>query len=79
MDSIIVYRNPMEKAFWEGGYPFPMMLFIVVMAVSFFLTYKLLEKLFNGGRGWNQPDWFLWVSGTIGVILGSLAFIWGMP
>lgn len=76
-ESIIVYRNPMEKAFWEGGYAHPMTFFAVVMAITFFITFKALGKM--TGKHWNQPNWFLWVSGVVGVVCGSIAFIYTMP
>lgn len=73
-DSIIIYRNPAEKAFWEGGYATPFIVFIIVMAVTFFTTYQLL-KLVTGKR-WNEPQWFAWASGIIGISAGSMAFYW---
>ena len=75
MDSIIVYRNPIEKAMWEGGLMLPLMAFVLVMGVTFFITYKLLEK-FSGKPMWKAPEWFLYVSSFVGVTCGSLAFIW---
>jgi hypothetical protein len=45
-ESIIVYRNPIEKAFWEGGYALPMLGFAFVMGITFLITFKSLEKFF---------------------------------
>jgi hypothetical protein len=70
-DSIIVYRNPMEKMIWEGGYLFPILVFAIVMGVSFFGIYKFLEYIFN--KRWNQPVWFLWVSGVGSFLCGWFA------
>lgn len=69
-DSIIVYRNPIEKAFWEGGYAIPMMCFALAMGISFIVTFKILEKVF--GR---QRNWMVWVSGIVGVVSGYFAFV----
>ena len=60
-DSIIVYRNPLEKAIWESNVLPIAIMFAVVMGVVFFLVYKSLEKI--TGKTWKQPDWFMWVSG----------------
>jgi hypothetical protein len=70
-DSIIVYRNPMEKAMWESGNMHLGIIFAITMGITFFLVYKGLEKI--TGEKWNQPNWFLWVSGTLGVIAGVAA------
>lgn len=41
--SIIVYRNPMEAAFWESGIVFPMIVSLVVMFVVAFIMMKVIE------------------------------------
>jgi hypothetical protein len=71
-ESIIVYRNPVEKAIWE--HPLPILVFIAVMAITFFLTYKGLEKV--TGKNWKQPDWFVWVSGIVSITFAILALIY---
>lgn len=64
----------MEKAFWEGGYPLPMFCFILAMGVTFAIVYFILKALFKRKYGWREPTWFLWVAGTIGTIVGCIAF-----
>lgn len=44
-DSIIVYRNPAEQAFWEGGYLIPIIGGIGVGLVVFLALNFLAEKL----------------------------------
>jgi hypothetical protein len=72
-DSIIVYRNPLEKQMWEGNGMAYMGLFFVVAIVSFMLVYKGLCIV--TGKDWRQPEWFLWVSGIVSVSLGVLACV----
>ena len=45
IQSIIVYRNPLEAAFWTGGFPnlFP----IFCGGVGFILTMILLTKIYD--------------------------------
>lgn len=49
MQSVIVYRNPLEAMMWEGlmnGSFFP----IIVGVVVFFCVFLLLNKILNKGR-----------------------------
>lgn len=73
-DSIIVYRNPSERDFYEGGYAPAMLAFALAMGVTFAIVYFILKALFKRKYGWNEPTWFLWVAGTIGTIVGCIAF-----
>ena len=41
--SIIIYRNPLEQAFWESGMVFPLMVSLVVFMVVFLSIYKIME------------------------------------
>lgn len=67
-DSIIVYRNPLEKMIWEGGYLFPIIVFAVVMLVSFIGVYKFLQYIFK-----REHVSFIWVSGIVSFTCGWFA------
>jgi cytochrome c biogenesis protein CcdA len=71
-DSLIIYRNPMEKAFWENGGMFYVIIFAISMGVTFVLTYFLLKKFCH-----REYSWFAWVSGIIGITVGILACVRG--
>lgn len=48
-ESIIVYRNPLEKAMWEGTSDFsffPIMIGVVVFFIAFLALNKVLNNLF---------------------------------
>jgi hypothetical protein len=64
--SIIVYRSPLEKAFWEGGYALPIIAFMIVMTVTFVVTMKLLEWIVRG----RQQPWMLWVCWFVSGLAG---------
>jgi hypothetical protein len=77
-DSIIVYRNPLEKAFWENqnncmGITFT---FAISMGITFFVVYQVLSfcgRRFNWWRCWSEPQWVSWVAGCAGIFMGCLA------
>ena len=51
--SIIVYRNPMEQAFWESGLLLPLVAGSLAGFISFLLIYASIEwilKQFVAGR-----------------------------
>lgn len=58
--SIIVYRNPMEQAFWEGlmnsSAIMPIMFGIVAFFVSFLILNSLLVRVFRASkiRAWHN-------------------------
>ena len=57
--SIIVYRNPMEQAFWEGGYLIPIFGGCSVGLLAFALTYKITDKLlsrFRKNLSWHRQN-----------------------
>ena len=60
--SIIVYRNPLEAAFWEGGYAFPMMVFIVLMFVFALILLKLQEVVFRYAKWSNRGNMYAYTS-----------------
>ena len=45
--SIIVYRNPMEQAFWESGMMIPIVGGIAAGLVAFAAAYKLTGYVIN--------------------------------
>ena len=47
MDSIIVYRNPMEKAMWESGNMHLVPIFAVAMGITFFWFTKLWKSFIS--------------------------------
>lgn len=73
-DSIIVYRNPMEKAFWESmqnGNFIYIAAFVVVSAVVFLVVYLSLIKICKK-IGWRDCDT---VCGLIAIVAaGAAAF-----
>lgn len=71
--SIIVYRNPMEQAFWESGLVFPLMVTVAVTIIYAMIAGKFLESL-----PW-QYQRAKWVSNLYlisVVIVGILTFRW---
>ena len=58
--SIIVYRNPMEQAFWESGMMIPIVGGISAGLLAFAITYKLtdfvLTKFFSNKVGWSKRN-----------------------
>lgn len=73
--SIIVYRNPAEQAFWEGGFAVPIVGGCLVGLVAFILSYQIASMLFQRfGRSimWGRRNSY---STTIASILGITAGI----
>lgn len=57
--SIIVYRNPMEQAFWErasGAEAIPIIASVVIFTAVFILLQKLVDR-FVGWRWNTQRRW----------------------
>lgn len=79
-DSIIVYRNPVEKAIWEN--PLPILWFGAVMFVTFciiFFTCKLIHNKCMINRYGNHrfdDSWTLWVAIPGSILCGILALIY---
>lgn len=63
--SIIVYRNPAEAAFWESGMAFPMM---VGLGVGF-VAAKLYERVSPRGRRAGEVAVAAAVIGVVGTML----------
>lgn len=69
-DSIIVYRNPLEKMFWEnsGTYlPF-MLVFAVLSVITFIAVHKLITHF--GKWGWREPKWVMVVCWAVSLSVG---------
>lgn len=45
--SIIVYRNPAEQAFWESGMAFPLLCSLFAIVVTFLLVVTISEKVIS--------------------------------
>lgn len=56
--SIIVYRNPVEAAFWEGGYAFPLIASMVVLVVVLVALNAIGDRIF--GRHGNRYKFWSW-------------------
>ena len=54
--SIIVYRNPMEQAFWESGAIIP----LFGSGIVFVLVIVAMDKLIGMKYGWRKPLWTQW-------------------
>jgi len=78
-DSIIVYRNPLEKAMWEGmsGVGFStLLLFAAVMFFSFVALYFGITKVTGKGK-WRVDggDWVLGFSLVVSFLVACGA-VW---
>jgi len=76
--SIIVYRNPMEQAMWEGlmssSSLIPIMLGLVAFMVAMLVIARVSERIYNYRQpNWMTPTMFV-VSGAIGIIVAN--FFW---
>jgi uncharacterized membrane protein len=57
VESIIVYRNPLEKMLWEGfmgGQFFPAIAAVVTFFIVLLITFNLLNR-FRPQKRWNSP------------------------
>lgn len=43
--SLIIYRNPLERQFWEGGLLFPVLCGTLITVLTIMLGFKLLDFL----------------------------------
>lgn len=73
--SIIVYRNPVEAAFWESGMAFPLVCGIIAALIVAFLVQALSKRFMPWGSRWYRY--------TSNVVAGSaivtmIAVIWVM-
>lgn len=73
MQSIIVYRNPLEAAFWEsmsGGQLFPIMVGIVAFFAVFLLAQKLIvDRFYRWGNNGTPTNINLFASAVIAVFV----------
>lgn len=78
-ESIIVYRNPVEKMIWEN--PLPILWFGAVMFVTFCITFFICKWIHNKWirckNGYRRNDlWILWVAFPVSILCGILALIY---
>ena len=75
-DSIIVYRNPLEKAVWE--HMGSIALFAIVMLVTFLVTYHICDCLYAKylNKYTKGCNWTLWVASIVSITCGILALIY---
>lgn len=72
--SIIVYRNPVEAAFWESGVIVPLGGFLVVGFVVFLLLMWIAEKV---TKRWQGPNNFVTgAAAVVAICAGLLTFHW---
>lgn len=68
--SIIVYRNPLEQAFWEGtlsGQLFPVIAAVIVFFVVMMVAHNLLDR-YHRPRPWNSS-----ANGYIAMTFGAIS------
>jgi FtsH-binding integral membrane protein len=68
-DSIIVYRNPVEKMFWEQGGFGHALIFGAAMLVTFLVVFWLVEQIKSNNKA-SVP-----VALTLSIIAGCIA-VW---
>lgn len=74
--SIIVYRNPAEAAFWESGMLIPLIGGLGTGFLVFIVLAAIAKKL---SRDWRGPsNLALGAAGIASVAAGLLAFNWLM-
>lgn len=75
--SIIVYRNPLEAAFWESGLLFPLMCAMVAAAIAAVSVDWLLRKI-PGGKALAFRRKYGGVIAAWTAILSATATVWVM-
>jgi hypothetical protein len=75
--SIIVYRNPLEQAFWEGATG-EAMIPVAGGLFVFLLVAWSIATLINIRWKWRAPEWTQWVmwivSGSAGI--ATVKYLW---
>lgn len=71
--SIIVYRNPMEAAFWEGASNasfFPIVVGVVAFFIVFLLIqYLIVDRFYRWNRNSLPTNLNLFVSAVVGALV----------
>lgn len=73
--SLIIYRNPMEKALWEAltdAQAVPVIAGCFVGFLVFLLVFDVITK----GRGYSRDRWPTLVSGIAGLLAGAGVCRW---
>jgi hypothetical protein len=72
--SIIVYRNPAEQAFWESGMIVP----LGAGALMFLFVMMGMDQLISLKYGWRKPlwtQWLMWVA-SITASFATMKWLW---
>lgn len=69
MQSIIVYRNPIEAAFWESNMLIPLLGGMAAGVGLFLLMMWVAGKIYQ--RRYGPPDWVIWFSAAVSIILSG--------
>lgn len=77
-ESIIVYRNPMEKYFWEHSGT--MFLCFIILFASWVSIYWICKKIHNmffidKYRYNSDPAWPIWAA-CIGSFISVISYFW---
>jgi len=72
--SIILYRNPAEQMFWEGGYAFPLIASLATIVVVFLVLMKILEVTVGSWKV-NTTALYSYTTLAVSLIAGVLVFI----
>lgn len=72
--SIIVYRNPAEAAFWESGMLIPLVGGLGVGFILFLVLMKIATKV---SRDWRGPSNFVTgAAAVVSICAGVLTLLW---
>ena len=71
MQSIIVYRNPIEAAFWEGNIAWPIIVGMFVGGIFAITVTALYQRLYPRS---NNSD----IVAIVSIVIGMLATIFFM-
>jgi hypothetical protein len=72
MQSIIVYRNPLEAAFWESGMVFPLIMAMVAAVISV----VVLQRIFQRVLGYWDAQKYVYAYLCAGSLAGGAVFYW---
>lgn len=70
-EEIIVYRNKMEKDFYDNNGPMILIAFIFLFVIIFFGVLEFLKFICKKSN-WNCPDWILTTSIVAGIIFSGI-------
>lgn len=77
--TAIVYRNPAEAAFWEGGFAFPVFIGCAVGFLAFLALHGIVTKFFAKKQRFRQvSDLQMWIISILSLLAGFGTFHWMM-